>query len=46
VKRAYEKSKAGLTLEDRPAAAAKKKRSSSAVNSGAGTASSPANLSN
>jgi soluble lytic murein transglycosylase-like protein len=45
VKRAYEKSKAGLTHEDRPAAA-KKKGSSSAVNSGAGTASSPANLSN
>jgi soluble lytic murein transglycosylase-like protein len=46
VKSAYEKSKAGLTLEARPAAPAKKKGSSSAVNSGAGTASSPANLSN
>jgi soluble lytic murein transglycosylase-like protein len=46
VKSAYEKSKAGLTLEARPAAPAKKKGSSSAVNSGAGTAGSPANLSN
>jgi soluble lytic murein transglycosylase-like protein len=46
VKRAYAKSKAGQTLEARPAAPAKKKVSSSPVNRGAGTASSRANLSN
>jgi soluble lytic murein transglycosylase-like protein len=46
VKRAYAKSKAGLTLEAQPAAPAKKKVSSSAVNSAAGSASSQANLSN
>ena len=44
VKRAYEKSKAGLTLEARPAAPAKKKANSSAVNPGASPASSEANL--
>jgi soluble lytic murein transglycosylase-like protein len=46
VKRAYEKSKAGLTLEARPPAPAKKKNSRSVVNSGTSTASSEANLSN
>jgi soluble lytic murein transglycosylase-like protein len=46
VKSAYAKSKAGLTLEARPAAPAKKKASSSAVNSGSGSASSASNLSN
>jgi soluble lytic murein transglycosylase-like protein len=46
VKSAYAKSKAGLTLEARPAAPAKKKGSSSAVNSGSGSARSAANLSN
>jgi soluble lytic murein transglycosylase-like protein len=46
VKRAYEKSKAGLTLEARPPAPAKKKVSRSSVNSGASTASSEVNLSN
>ena len=46
VKRAYEKSKAGLTLEARPPAPAKKKASSPAVNSGSRSASSEANLSN
>jgi soluble lytic murein transglycosylase-like protein len=46
VKRAYAKSKAGLTLEAQPAAPVKKKSSSSAVNSGSGPASSEAKLSN
>jgi hypothetical protein len=46
VKRAYEKSKAGLTLEARPPAPAKKKASSPAVNSGSRSASSEANRSN
>jgi len=46
VKRAYEKSKAGLTPEAQPPAPAKKKASSSAVNSGTNTARSEANLSN
>jgi soluble lytic murein transglycosylase-like protein len=46
VKRAYAESKAGLTLEARPAAPAKKKVSSSAVNSGSGSASTAANPSN
>jgi soluble lytic murein transglycosylase-like protein len=45
VKRAYEKSKAGLTLETAPAAPAKKKVSSSAVSAGSGSASPEANLS-
>jgi len=46
VKRAYEKSKAGLTPEAQPPAPAKKKASSSAVNSGTSTARSDSNLSN
>jgi len=46
VKRAYEKSKAGQTPDARPAAPAKKKVSSSAIDSGAGKASSAANFSN
>jgi hypothetical protein len=46
VKRAYEKSKAGLTPEAQPPAPAKKKASSSAVNSGTSTARSEAKLSN
>jgi soluble lytic murein transglycosylase-like protein len=46
VKRAYEKSKAALKLEAAPPAPAKKKVRSSAVDSGANAASSPANLSN
>jgi soluble lytic murein transglycosylase-like protein len=46
VKRAYEKSKAGLTLDTAPAAPAKKKASSSAVSAGSGSAGPEANLSN
>jgi Transglycosylase SLT domain len=46
VKRAYEKSKAGLTPEAQPPAPAKKKASSSTVNSGTSTARSDSNLSN
>ncbi len=46
VKRAYEKSKAGLTLETAPASTAKKKPAPSALNSSPGTASSQVNLSN
>jgi soluble lytic murein transglycosylase-like protein len=46
VKRAYEKSKAGLTLETAPAPASKKKVTPSALNSSAGAAASLLNLSN
>jgi soluble lytic murein transglycosylase-like protein len=46
VKRAYEKSKAGLTLETAPASNAKKKAAPSTLNSSPGTASSQVNLSN
>jgi soluble lytic murein transglycosylase-like protein len=46
VKRSYEKSKSGLTLEAVPAPPAKKKVAPAALNSGPGTASSVANLSN
>jgi soluble lytic murein transglycosylase-like protein len=46
VKRAYEKSKAGLTLEAQPPAPAKKKVSQSVVSPVASTASSEANRSN
>jgi soluble lytic murein transglycosylase-like protein len=46
VKRSYEKSKSGLTLEAVPAPPAKKKVTPSALNSGPGTASSQPNLSN
>jgi hypothetical protein len=46
VKRAYEKSKAGLTLETAPASATKKKVTPSASNSNPGTVASRVNLSN
>ncbi len=46
VKRAYEKSKAGLTLETAPAPASKKKVASSLMNSRAGSSASQLNLSN
>jgi Transglycosylase SLT domain len=46
VKRAYEKSKAGLTLETAPATATKKKVTPSASNSSPGTVPSQVNLSN
>lgn len=46
VKRVYEKSKAGLTLETAPASSAKKKAAPSALNSSPGAASSQVNLSN
>ena len=46
VKRSYEKSKSGLTLEAVPTPPAKKKVAPSAANSSPGTAGSPANLSN
>ena len=46
VKRSYEKSKSGLTLEAVPRPSAKKKVAPSALNSSPGTASSQVNLSN